>query len=97
MTPSHAPIREGDGEAFDRGTHGRGIEPRNQQFRMSTLLTEAEGNTGHVVSARRGLVLRGRRPVARAEPSCARTGRSLDCPLLRVLRAASGRPEAVRR
>jgi RNA-directed DNA polymerase len=37
--------REGVGEAFDRGTCGLGIEPRNQSSGTPTPLTEAEGNT----------------------------------------------------
>jgi len=94
---SCAAAREGAGEVFDRGTRGRGIEPRNQSFRTPTLLSEAEGNTGHIAIARCGPVLRGRRPTARAEPLCARTGRSLGCPSLMVRRAASGRPEAASR
>lgn len=66
-------------------------------FRVPTLLCEAEGNMGDVVIARHRLTLRGRRPVARAEPSCARTGRSLHHSAVMVSRVASGRPEAARR
>lgn len=41
-------IRENAGEAWDRGTSGPGIEPRNQESRALTLLTEAESQ--HVPS-----------------------------------------------
>jgi hypothetical protein len=41
-----------------------------------TPLAHAEGNIGSVAIARRRRVLRGRRPRARTEPICARTGRS---------------------
>lgn len=68
--------REGAVEAWDRGTCGPGIEPRNQTFRAPTLLTTAEGHTHRTESARRGAALRGQRPCARSEPLCARTGRS---------------------
>lgn len=68
--------REGAGEAWDRGTYGQGIEPRNQHSGAPTPLSEAEGNTHRTESARRGAALRGRRPHARTEPLCARTGRS---------------------
>ena len=37
--------RKVDVEAFDRGTCGLGIEPRNQSTGTPTPLTEAEGNT----------------------------------------------------
>jgi hypothetical protein len=68
-----------------------------RQFRVPTLYSQAEGNTEVVAIARRHLALRGLRPVARAEPSCARTGRSLNRPARMVGWAASERPEAVRR
>src|SRR4030095_8292914 len=69
-------FREGGGEAKDRGTCGPGIEPRNQSSRAPTPLSEAEGHTYRSENARRGAALRGRRPRARTEPLCARTGRS---------------------
>lgn len=69
-------VREDAGEAWDRGTYGPGIEPRNFCSRTPTVLCEPEGNTHRTESARCGAVLRGRRPCARAEPLCARTGRS---------------------
>lgn len=92
---SCAGAREGVGEAFDRGTHGPGIEPRNQNFRAPTLLSEAEGNMHRAESARSGTALRGRRPRAREEPLCARTGRSPGRPPRWLRRDASGRPKAV--
>lgn len=86
--------REGAGEAWDRGTCGPGIEPRNSCSRAPTLLSEAEGNTDRTVSARFGAALRGRRPRARIEPLCARTGRSPGHPSRWQRRDASGRPTA---
>jgi hypothetical protein len=85
--------REGAGEAWDRGTFGPGIEPRNQSFRAPTLLADAEGHTHRTENARRGAALRGRRPRARTEPLCARTGRSPRSPVAMASRRdASGRP-----
>jgi hypothetical protein len=75
----YAYVREDAGEAWDRGTCGPGIEPRNCYFRAPTLLSEAEGNTHRAENARYGVALRGRRPRARTEPLCARTGRSPGC------------------
>lgn len=37
--------REDAGEAWDRGTYGPSIEPRNQHYGAPTLLSEAEGHT----------------------------------------------------
>ena len=51
---SCAGVREDVGEAFDRGTYGPGIEPRNQNSRTPTPLSEAEGNTHRTESARHG-------------------------------------------
>lgn len=41
--------REVQGEALTGETDGPAIEPRNQEFGMPMLLTEAEGNTEHGV------------------------------------------------
>lgn len=80
------------------GAHAGTVLSREIRLsRAPTLLCEAEGNTKGVANARRCSALRGRRPVARVETSCARTGRSLDCPAYVACWAASGRPEAVRR
>lgn len=73
--------REGAREAWDRGTCGPGIEPRNFYSRVPTVLSEPEGHTHQAAIARRGATLRGRRPRARTEPLCARTGRSPGRPL----------------
>ena len=83
---------EGVVEAFDRGTCGLGIEPRNQSTGTPTPLTEAEGNTFATNIARQRAVPRGRRPQARTEPLCTRTGRSPECSTPTTRRAASGRP-----
>lgn len=63
-------------------------------FRAPTLLIEAEGNTASTATARCVPALRGRRPAARAEPSCARTGRSSCRPWMMEQRDAPGRLEA---
>jgi hypothetical protein len=59
---------------------------------VPTPFADAEGNTGGRDSASDRPTLRGRRPHACAEPSCARTGRSSSGPWQMALRAASGRP-----
>ena len=41
--------REVQGEALTGETDGPAIEPRNQEFGMPMLLSEAEGNTEHGV------------------------------------------------
>src|SRR6266702_5362891 len=40
-------VREGAPEALTGETGRSAIEPRNQESGMPTLLSEAEGNTGH--------------------------------------------------
>lgn len=84
-------VCEDDVEAFDRGTYGLGIEPRNQSTGTPTPLTEAEGNTLATNIARQRAVPRGRRPHARMEPLRTRTGRSPECSASWKRRAASGR------
>lgn len=86
--------REVRGEALTGACTGTVLSREIKQFRMPTLLTEAEGHMDNAVIARRYLILRGRRPVARTEPSHARTGRSHHRPAFVSHRAASGRPEA---
>jgi hypothetical protein len=65
---------EGVGEAWDRGTCGPGIEPRNFYSRVPTVLSEPEGNTHRTENARRGVTLRGRRPRARTNLSAREPG-----------------------
>jgi hypothetical protein len=86
--------RKGDGEALTGVRTGRVLSREIKQFRVPTLLSEAEGNTAGGATASLRTALRGRRPLARVESSCARTGRSPGCPSRMVWRAASGRPEA---
>lgn len=88
-------VRKEGSEALT-GVHTGAVLSREiRQVRVPTLLTEAEGNTGRGDSASVVQALRGRRPVARVEPFCARTGRSLDLPPRPMVRRdASGRPEA---
>jgi hypothetical protein len=88
--------RKGAGEALT-GVHTGRVLSREMQSGAPTLLSEAEGHTSGDDIASRRTAPRGRRPLARAESSCARTGRSASRPQRMVLRAASGRPEARRR
>jgi hypothetical protein len=55
---------------------GRVLSREIRRSRAPTPLSEAEGQTLVAESARRRAALRGRRPRARTEPFCARTGRS---------------------
>lgn len=73
--------REVQGEALTGETDGPAIEPRNQEFGMPMLLSEAEGNTEH------GVIRLSCPDPARSE-ACARreavrteTGRSQRCPV----------------
>ena len=94
---SCGPVREDCPEALTGAGAGEVLSHEISYSGLPTLLSEAEGNTNGDVIASRRLALRGRRPVARVETSCARTGRSLDCPANVAIWAASGRPKAVRR
>src|SRR6266436_2759135 len=94
---SCAVARKGGGEALTGVHAGRVLSREIRSSGTPTLLSEAEGNTHAVVNARRRAALRGRRPLARVESLCARTGRSPSRPPQMVRRAASERPEAIRR
>ena len=61
--------------SVNRGTGGQGIELRKHKSGAPTLLSEGEGNIKACVSARMPRALRSRRPQARQETSCTRTGR----------------------
>ncbi len=89
--------RKDHSEALAGACAGTVLSREIKHFRVPTQLTNAEGNTGSAVIARRCTTLRGRRPVARTEPLCARTGRSHLHPSWMARRVASGRPEAVSR
>lgn len=90
-------IREDVDEALSGACTGTVLSREIRQSGVPTPLSEAEGNIIDTVIARRRWAPRGRRPVARAEPFCARTGRSHLRPPRMAERAASGRPKAVRR
>ena len=94
---SCAAVREDGGEALTGVRTGRVLSREISSLRAPTLLSEAEGHTQVVAIARRPAALRGRRPLARAESSYARTGRSPSRPGRMAPRAASERPQAVRR
>lgn len=89
--------RKGEGEALTGARAGRVLSREIRWTRAPTPLSEAEGYTYAVEIARRQTALRGRRPLARAESPCARTGRFPSRPPRMARRAASERPEAVRR
>jgi len=89
--------REGAVEALTGARTGRVLSREIKESGVPTLLTEAEGNTDGGAIASLRPTLRGRRPLARAESSCARTGRSPGRPPRMARRAASGRPMAGRR
>lgn len=83
-------------EALTGVRAGWALSREIRHSRTPTLLADGEGNTSVRVSASATMILRGRRPHARTESSCARTGRS-SRPSRMVPRGASGRPEATRR
>ena len=92
---SCAGAREGTGEALTGACTGAVWSREITSSGTPTLLSEAEGHTRARALASGFGVPRGRRPAARAEPLCARTGRSpvRSSPMARG--AAPGRPEAV--
>jgi len=90
-------LREEAGEALTGGCAGTVLSREIRQFGVPTPLSEAEGNTEVTASARWHRTPRGRRPVARTQPFCARTGRSHVYLGTMVAQATSGRPEAIRR
>jgi len=94
---SCAVIREGGGEALTGVCAGTVLSREINRTRVPTSFHQAEGNTVDAASARRSSTRRGRRPVARTEPSCARTGRSHGRLPSMERQDASGRPEAKRR
>jgi hypothetical protein len=89
--------RKGGGEALTGACMGAVLSREIRKSGALMLLSKAEGNMGGTAIARCYSAPRGRRPAARAEPFCARTGRSRDCPSEMVRRAASGRSETTSR
>jgi RNA-directed DNA polymerase len=73
---SCAHIREGVGEALTGVRAGRVLSREITRSRVPTPWCSAEGHTERIASARYVRTLRGRRPLARTETSCAGTGRS---------------------
>jgi len=88
---SCAGTREGEGEALTGARAGR-VLSREMHLQDADVVMQTEGNIDNVAIARRGRVLRGRRPRARTEPLCARTGRSAGRSERSALRAASEQP-----
>ena len=73
-------IREGVSEALTGGNTGEVLSHEIHEIRSPTLLSEAEGNTADRDMASDPQDRRGRRPSARADVSCAGTGRSRSSP-----------------
>ena len=94
---SCAGSREGASEALTGVHTGRVLSREIISTGTLTPLTRAESHTSDVANARHGVVLRGRRPLARAESSCARTGRSLSSPATESVTGCIGKAKAVRR
>jgi len=91
-------VRKGAGEAWTEARIGRVLSREITQTGEPTSSQGAEGNTTSTDIARCLPSPRGLRPLACAESSCARTGRSPRRSLAMTrLRAASERPEATSR
>ena len=65
----------GGSRSVNRGIGGLGIELRKTQTGMPTLLPEREGETNTDTKLVRRAIPRSRRPHARRETTCTRTGR----------------------
>jgi len=87
-------VREDGGEALTGVRAGWDIEPRNNNFGVPTPSHEAEGHTTVSASASCRRALRGLRPHACTESSCARTGRSHARPTVQPS-GRSGKAKAV--
>ncbi len=72
---SCAGIRKDAGEALTGVRTGRVLSREIRSPKVPTLLSEAEGHVAAADIARQMRTTRGRRPLACAEPFCARTGR----------------------
>ena len=68
-------VREDVVEALNRGMHGRDIELRNRLFRGADAVRTSGRQYGGHRDATCSTALRSLVPAARAEPSCARSGR----------------------
>lgn len=84
-------VRKDAGEASAGARAGRVLSREINKIQVPMLLTEAEGNMSRGAIASLATTWRGRRPLARTESSCARTGRSPRRPRQMAARAASGR------
>jgi hypothetical protein len=94
---SCAGVRKGEGEALTGVHTGRPLSREINSSGVPTPFFEAEGNTGGAAIARHRPTRRGRRSLARVEPSCTGHGRSPGCLPRMARRAAPGRPKAERR
>ena len=77
-------VRKDGGEAFDRGTHRQGIEPRNQPIWDADTVINVGRQHDRGRYRKPSAVPRGRRPLACAEPFCTGAGRSRVPPPRRV-------------
>jgi hypothetical protein len=89
--------REGDGEALTGAHAGWVLSREIRRSGVPTLLSEAEGHMSGSKSASARSTPRGRRPHARVEPFCRELGDPRVARGAVRPRAASGRPNAVRR
>jgi len=85
-------VREDDGEALTGVRTGRVLSREITFSEVPTPFSYAESNMIRGDNASPRSTSRGRRPLARAESSCARTGRSARRPWRMVPWAASERP-----
>ncbi len=83
------------GRSVDRGSVGRAIEPRKQQFGVPTSLGARKATLDGALLQVPFRTPRGRRPRACVEAPCARTGRSRGHPAGMARRVAWERPVAV--
>lgn len=89
--------REAVGEALTGARAGRVLSREIKVSGVPTLLTEAEGHMHDTATARCHATPRGRRPLARTETFCARTGRSLGSLAAEGAAGRIGKAKAVRR
>jgi len=89
--------RKAVGEALTGARMGRVLSREINAFGVSTPLRRAEDDAHNAAIARRCAIPRGRRPLARAEPSCARTGRSLISPVAEGATGCIGKAKAISR
>jgi hypothetical protein len=89
---SCAVVRKGGSEALTGVGAGRVLSREINSTRMPTQFSNAEGNMLGGVTASLQAIRRGRRPLARAETPCTRTGRAYRLPSQMARWDVSGSP-----